>query len=296
MLEKQHRKLRGLSHLSLSPQYTVDNANKFRPVHLSNVVLAFARLNFQPSCREAFFSMIHDRLDYHLDSLEPNLLVDLVWSLCVLQQAKAAHLQSVLSPEFCTRLLGDQSPRGRNYQLKLIHINTTARLECAGYDGPLLPQEALSIKDLRGERKATPLQTSLKETLQSVAGDEAKARFDVDTVYGWQLDAEMVLNSDSQALPVADFVAPHLLQSTGSRPLPPGARRIAFMRWEFPNFSNRSKDLLGRFAMARRHLQVAGFLLVEVPYYEWLDLKSEWQKAAFLRDRMNKAVAEDMVK
>uniref|UniRef100_A0ACB8FWQ0 Uncharacterized protein n=1 Tax=Sphaerodactylus townsendi TaxID=933632 RepID=A0ACB8FWQ0_9SAUR len=275
--------------------------------------------------------MIHDRLDYHLDSLEPNLLVDLVWSLCVLQQAKAAHLQSVLSPEFCTRLLGDQSPRGRNYQLKLIHINTTARLECAGYDGPLLPQEALSIKDLRGERKATPLQTSLKETLQSVAGDEAKARFDVDTVYGWQLDAEMVLNSDSQALPVADFVAPHLLQSTGSRPLPPGARRIAFMRWEFPNFSNRSKDLLGRFAMARRHLQVAGFLLVEhdnhwgdlspgvavgvripdgisrfsgwgalgtvwVPYYEWLDLKSEWQKAAFLRDRMNKAVAEDMVK
>ncbi|XP_060104231.1 FAST kinase domain-containing protein 4 [Heteronotia binoei] len=277
-------------------QYTVDNADKFEPVLLSNVVLAFARLNFQPSCAEAFFSVIHERLGAHLDSLDPFLLVDLVWSLCVLQQAKSLHLQKVLAPEFRTRFLGDQSPKGHNYQLKVIHINSTARLECTGYVGPLLPQEALDLRELHGERKATPLQSGLKETLKSVAGEEDKARFEVDTVFGWQLDAEMVLDGDNRALPVAIFEAPHLLQSEGSKPLPPGAKRLAFLRWEFPNFSNRSKDLLGRFVMARRHLEAAGFLLVDVPYYEWFDLKSEWQRAAFLRDKMNKAVAEEMAK
>ncbi|KAL8164679.1 UNVERIFIED_CONTAM: hypothetical protein K2H54_001913, partial [Gekko kuhli] len=272
-------------------QYTVDNGNKFNPVSLSNVVLAFARLNFQPSCAEAFFGTIHERLEEHLDSLDPYLLVDLVWSLCVLQQAKALYLQKVLAPEFRTRFLGsigdvaikrsdqyreklwmsilcyategDRSPKGHNYRLKLIHINTTARLESAGYDGPFLPREALGLRELQGERKATPLQSSLKEALKGIAGDEEKARFEVDTVFGWQLDGEMVLNADSQALPIADFDAPHLLQSRGSKPLPSGTRRLAFLRWEFPNFSNRSKDLLGRFAMARRHLQLAGFLLVD---------------------------------
>lgn len=108
-------------------------------------------------------------------------------------------------------------------------------------------------------------------------------------------DAEVVVSAENKPLPVQDFAAPHLLHAEGTEPLPPGARRlglgaknrlgaelplspcpsdipfspfspprVAFLRWEFPNFSNRGKELLGRYAMARRHVQAAGFLLVDV--------------------------------
>ncbi|KAF1532415.1 FAST kinase domain-containing protein 4, partial [Eudyptes sclateri] len=244
-------------------QYALDNTKQLSVTHLCSIILSFARLNFQPSGSEDFFNMVHEELQSQLDSLEPHLLTDLVWSLCVLQQAKAPYLQRVLAPDFHARIRGDQSLKAQNLRLKLIHINAAAKLESPDYRGPFLPAEMLSPAEPAGE-KVTLLQSSLREALAGVLGSRENGRFDTRTIYGWQIDAEMVVNSENKPLPLKDFAAPHLFHSEGTKPLPPGAKRVAFLRWEFPNFSNRSKDLLGRYAMARRHVQAAGFLVVDV--------------------------------
>ncbi|NXK57077.1 FAKD4 protein, partial [Chauna torquata] len=244
-------------------QYALDNATQLSVTHLCSIIMSFARLNFQPSGGEDFFNMVHEELQGQLESLEPHVLTDLVWSLCVLQQAKPLYLQRVLAPDFHARIRGDPSPRAQNLRMKLVHINAAAKLESPDYRGPFLPAEMLSAAEPAGE-KVTLLQSSLQEALAGMLGSQDKGRFDVHTIYGWHIDAEMVLNSENNPLPLKDFAAPHLLHSEGTKPLPPGARRVAFLRWEFPNFSNRSKDLLGRYVMARRHIQAAGFLVVDV--------------------------------
>ncbi|NWU55369.1 FAKD4 protein, partial [Dromas ardeola] len=244
-------------------QYALDNTKQLSVTHLCSIILSFARLNFQPSGSEDFFNMVHEELQDQLDNLEPHLLTDLVWSLCVLQQAKVPYLQRVLTPEFYARIRGDQSLKAQNLRLKLIHINAAAKLESPDYRGPFLPAEMLSASEPAGE-KVTLLQSSLREAVAGVLGSRDNGRFNVRTIYGWQIDAEMVVNNENKPLPLKDFAAPHLLRSEGTKPLPPGARRVAFLRWEFPNFSNRSKDLLGRYVMARRHVQAAGFLVVDV--------------------------------
>lgn len=69
------------------------------------------------------------------------------------------------------------------------------------------------------------------------------------TQYGWVLDAEVLLDAKGQFLPPRDFVAPHLTPYSSGQLLPTRAKRLSFLRWEFPNFHRQNKDLLGRFVL-----------------------------------------------
>ncbi|XP_045350167.1 FAST kinase domain-containing protein 4 isoform X3 [Leopardus geoffroyi] len=270
-------------------QHVVDRAHTVTVPHLCNVLLAFAHLNFRPEREDKFFGLVHEKLGPKLRSLHPALQVDVVWALCVLQQVQGEALRAVLCPELHARFLA--SPQ---------RTRAPSRSCCTSAPPPswsTLSTRAPSCRPQTGHPGSWP-----------VMGRPHPCRRNCGTPCGgcwgapagaasqWPRNAEVLLDTDGQFLPLRDFVAPHLSPPSGTQPLPPGAKRLAFLRWEFPNFSSRSRDLLGRFALARRHVRAAGFLVVDVPYYEWLELKSEWQKGAYLKDKMRKAVAEELAK
>ncbi|NXR37676.1 FAKD4 protein, partial [Zosterops hypoxanthus] len=253
-------------------QYCLDHSQDLSLAQLCGILVSFARLNFQPSSSEEFFSMVQERLQGQEQELDMHLLTDVVWSLCVLQQPQHTHLGQVLGPEFHTRLRGDTSPRAQSSWLKLLHINATARLEASGYQGPFLPPEVLGGHGDKGKDKdkATPLQRGLREALPGALGGHDLVRCDVSTVYGWDMGECHLLPPRGWGHSRGDGGAQlgqHRAGGARAQPLSPvpvPVPRVAVLRWELPQFSSRGRDLLGRGSMARRHLRAAGFLLAEV--------------------------------
>ncbi|CAI9605428.1 unnamed protein product [Staurois parvus] len=277
-------------------QVCLQRSEFFHINQLFSVLLSFAFLNFQPRQSEEFFNMIHQRFGSEFDSLSWKVQLDTVWSLCMLGHVTTTYFQKILNPEFYSQVLGEQSEKSVSRCRKLLQINASAQLESPDYPGPLLPIDVLQTLQSRVDVKTgSTLQCAVSNALKKVFPDPGTCNFNVRTIYGWNLDGEVVLDSDLEALALQDFEAPHNPQSGGTQPLPEGARRFAIVVQEFAHFAFHEKEVLGRGVMTRRHLRAAGFLVVEVPYYDWKGLRSEQEKESFLKDRIRNVMAEDMV-
>lgn len=277
-------------------EHYATNSERYSTLQVCNLLMSLAKLNFQPSKGDAFFSVVHTALKDSLPSLEAFLLVDVVWSLCVMQQLKPEYITTISQPSIQDKLREGNAARVESYRVKLQQIMAEEVL-----GGPLSSSHTPTLSPpAEPVRVPAPsqIQSSLHGALTALTESKPNTlRTSIATRYGWTLDGELVLDSESKPIDLQALTAPHLPGGGGGKePLPEGARRIGFVCWEFSNFCLRSKDLLGRFAMQRRHLQQAGLLLVEVPYYEWLELKTDFQRVAYLKDKMGKVVAEEMAK
>ncbi|ETE60467.1 Protein TBRG4, partial [Ophiophagus hannah] len=237
---------------------------------LVNLLVSYARLNFQPSNKEDFYTKSHHILDGQLGSLNPSLLVDLVWSLCVLQQAETVHFQMVLLPKFFSSFFGMEGrkkgmdrnrkragerkggKRGREERTEIGQEREKEERREGGREG----RDRNKTREGEG-REVKELDAGPSELLAQTAAHQHHSPAGVSRLRRALLTAREADLPGSGGRP-----DPHSSLDRRQRRPHQGGRQVAFLLWEFPNFSSRSKDLLGRFMMERRHLQTAGFVVV----------------------------------
>lgn len=88
-------------------------------------------------------------------------------------------------------------------KMKLLNINAAAKLLITGYTGPTLsPEDNIFSVPLGNSKSKTILLDALKDALKSLFTSEKLVKTDTNTQMGFLLDAECVLDSKRNPLPV----------------------------------------------------------------------------------------------
>ncbi|KAL2080977.1 hypothetical protein ACEWY4_022830 [Coilia grayii] len=280
-------------------------------VHFSGtyaILLPFAVLNYDTPLVDELFNACIQHLIPHIGSFDPHLLVLLAYALALADYFPEEVIREIFSVDFLAKLDSqlETLPDALNLRirLRLMELNRAVCLECPEYQVPWFHDRFCRQHQKRGvwNGSVTPVQQQIHKMLGEVLGGISCARVSVLTPYYYTVDFECVLDRQGQPLP---YSPPSQLQIREDgkvqwepeRPekdrteLPPGAQRIAVDFLGPKSFCKNSRQPKGEVLMRRRHLEILGYRVIQIPHFEWnsmeLSTPDAWKQ--YLRKRIFQA-------
>nr|XP_048725945.1 FAST kinase domain-containing protein 1, mitochondrial-like [Caretta caretta] len=228
----------------------VQHISKIHPSGTYTILLPFTIMNYDPPQSEEFFETCIQHFSSHLGCFEPHLLVLLGYSLAVAEYFPPALINAIFNVDFLAKL--------------------DAQLESNG--------------------STNTAQQQIHRMLGEILGGSQYAKVSVLTPYYYGIDFECILDKNKKPLPYMDqsIVLADLvqwgpdIQLLGKKGLPPGAQRIAVEFLDSKAFCKNSYHLKGDTAMKKRHLEILGYQVVQIPHFEWnsmeLSSKDAWME------------------
>ncbi|XP_034069278.1 FAST kinase domain-containing protein 1, mitochondrial [Gymnodraco acuticeps] len=246
------------------------------------IILPFSVLNYD-SADELYDASIQC-VTAHISSFEPHMLVLLGYTLALADYFPEELVREIFSIEFLGKLdakletLSDTLTM--RTRLRLMELNRAVCLECPEYQVPWFHENYCQQFQKKGTVTASPMQQQIYNMLGEVLGGINCVRVAVVTPYFYTVDFECVLDKRLQPLP---YSGPSTLQisdrgkvhwgtsseDTTRDVLPPGAQRVAVNFLDSNSFCKNSHHLRGNALMTKRHLEIMGYLVVQVPHFEW---------------------------
>ncbi|NXX53082.1 FAKD1 protein, partial [Scopus umbretta] len=281
---------------------TVENIGKIHPFEIYFILFLFSALNYDPPASEEFFDSCIQHLTSNLSCFETHHLVLLGHVLAVAGYFPPVLITKIFNVSFLSKLdaqlevLPDTlKQRVRSHLMKL---NRAVCLECPEFHIPWFHERYCQRVFRNSNSRINPLRHHVHRMLAEILGGSRYARISVLTPYYYEIDFECVLDENkkplsymAQNIPLGDVDGVHLrhnVKDEGRKALPSGAQRIALEFLHSKAFSKDSRHLKGEPAVKKRHLEMLGYRVVQIPHFEWnsMVLSTKDEQLEYLRKHL----------
>ncbi|XP_009637047.1 FAST kinase domain-containing protein 3, mitochondrial isoform X2 [Egretta garzetta] len=251
----------------------ISNADRFTTDQIAESIVPFGTLNYLPPSAPSLFRKLETILYTRFRHFQPHTLLNLLHSCVLIQRYPVNFLPKIFSPYFLQQLQAQPPGLDRIVTAQLTRIFLTVTLECPFYEGPkllpkyqvkafLMPHSTLDVHLLK--RVKTGLLYLLKKRIYFSS--------EVSTPYFYTVDIEIKLDEEGFVLPATQSEEVH--------------SRIALCVDGQNRFCINSHNLLGEEAIKQRHLQLLGYEVVQIPFFEVENLQNCRKMAEYLHKKI----------
>ncbi|XP_030181678.1 FAST kinase domain-containing protein 1, mitochondrial isoform X2 [Lynx canadensis] len=277
----------------------LQQTEKIHPFAILPIILPFSILNYDPPQSDEFFGICVQHLNSYLSVLDPLMLVFLGFSLATLEYFPEDLLQAIFNIKFLAKMDSQLellcSSLSMRVQLRLMELNRAVCLECPEYQIPWFHDRFCQQQYNKDTGSMNGAQQQIYKMLAEVLGGTNYVKASVLTPYYHKIDFECILDKRKKPLPYGSNSItlgklPEMhwesnTQITGST-LPPGAERIALEFLDSRAFCRNIPHLKGKSAMKKRHLEILGYRVIQIPHFEWnsMALSTKEARMDYLRE------------
>ncbi|XP_069877497.1 FAST kinase domain-containing protein 1, mitochondrial isoform X1 [Dipodomys merriami] len=260
----------------------VQQIEKIHPFSILPILLPFSILNYDPPQRDEFFGTCIRCINAYLGILDPLVLVFLGFSLATLEYFPEDLLKTIFNIKFLAKLDSQleilPSSLRERVQFRLMELNRAVCLECPEFEIPWFHDRFCQQLFNKDTGNMSLAQQEIYRMLADILGGVNCVKASTLSPYYYTVDFECILDKRKRPLPCGNrnitvgkqpgmYWEPST-QIVGSA-LPPGAERIAFEFLDSRAFCRNLPHLKGKSAMKKRHLEILGYHVIQIPHFEW---------------------------
>ncbi|XP_064016882.1 FAST kinase domain-containing protein 3, mitochondrial [Pogoniulus pusillus] len=258
----------------------IAGGDKLTAEQIAGYIVPFGTLNYLPPSASSLFRKLETILHARLSHFQPHTLLNLLHSCVLMQRYPLNFLPKVFRPYFLQQLQAQPPGLDRTVTYQLIHMFLTVTLECPFYKGPkLLPKYQVKSFVMPHSSLDVHLLGRVKAGLLHLLKKRAYFASKVSTPYFYIVDIEIKLDEEGFVLPAAQREEVH--------------KRIALCVDGQSRFCINSHNLLGEEAIKQRHLQLLGYEVVQIPFFEIETLQNCREMAEYLHKKLFPLIHRD---
>jgi len=264
----------------------VKNYEKYDVNDIFYILRPYGQLGYVPPNQTRLFMAIEDILQSRFDEFQPYRLLELLASFTYIRRIPLNYLPKVFNPHFLTQLKDSPHPEETENQLRQLHTAVRLDFPDAAYSIPMM-QESNSLEMAFPFAGRRPING--KARWYDFHKDVANVLRDVLVIKTDGTGPYIKLVQVKNTPYIVDFlirVEPERMKEPASK-----ERNVAILTMMPDQLVRNSQNVLGLYAMRRRHLTQLGYTLIEIHHDEYV-YRSEGNKRDYMRRRLRSYLSE----